>query len=121
MDVTGLQIHPATRLVYILASGKVYKMISHNSTEIELACPSNQIVTKFEIDYQGDIYGLENEVIYKCTDFTWTVVQYDKDSKAISFKGKEKYVRGSPKNWRKIDLDTGEMTNNLLFVCHGCF
>lgn len=114
MDVTGLQIHPATKLVYILISGKVYKMIRHNSTEMDLACSSDQTVSKFEIDYQGDMYGHESNVIYKCIDFGWTIVENDQDSKAISFKGKEKYTRNALKKWRKLDLNTGEMMTSSI-------
>ena len=109
MDVTGLQIHPATKLVYILASGKVFKMISNNSTEMELACSSDQIISKFEIDYQGVLYGFESQEIYKCIGFSWTIVNKDEPScNAISFKGKEKYFRKYAKKWHKINLDTGK-------------
>ena len=108
MDVTGLQIHPATKLVYILASGKLFKMISNNSTDMELACSSNVTIYKFEIDYQGEIYGFKSLEIYKCIGFSWTIVYNDEPCKAMSFKGKEKYSRRGTKTWKQINLETGK-------------
>ena len=89
----------------MLSSGKVFKMAAYNnSKELELFCSDEQHISKFEIDFLGEVYGLHDGIIYKCSSSRWVRVECDKLARAMSFKGKEKFIRGDTDRWHKLDL-----------------